>query len=346
MNPIIRTIFFAILMAPICMNLSAQENEIDFNIDGTSPLITPGRLGDINTRFTNAGAVLFHEGEFHMFRPAFSTWATRANVDYMTSPDGLNWTSFQPEPIFSHDQVPFDAMAMPTSVIVDSDGTWKMYFFLVPRTGNLPAGIVAAAAPNPEGPWIMEERLLVDLGSSGEWDSLSLAAPRVLIINNEYVMYYGGQHDTSGDTLIGMAKSQDGLNWTKYNDPSTINAPFAESDPIFVPDPESAPWENSRIVQDPRIVSTPDGYVMLYSSYNGFRPNTNHAYGLAVSDDGIHWERTIDYPVFTGRDVGNQITWFQELTYANGTFYMYVSIVGAGGGTRIHGGTYSGRIIR
>ena len=343
MKLILKSLLLVSLFIATSINSWAQSEEIQFEIDISSPMIRAGQLGDLFTLFTNPGAVIYHEGRFHMFRPAFLTWGARANVDYMTSSDGLNWASFQEEPIFSHTQVPFDAMAMPTSAIVDLDGTWHMYFFLVPRSGSATGGIVEAVAPNPWGPWEMPERMLVDVGPTGDWDSRSLPAPRVIRIGAQYVMYYGGQHDSSGDTLIGMATSPDGIQWTKYNDPTTTEAPYAESDPVFRPNLESAPWENSRIVQDPRIVKTEDGYVMMYSSYNGFRPTTSHAYGLAFSEDGINWERRIDYPVFSGHDVKNRITWFHELAYADGTYYMYVAIAGAGGGnTNIYGGIYDG----
>ncbi len=342
MKLIFRFTLTVLLFVVASWSLFGQTREVRFDVDINTALIRPGPLGDLSTRFTNAGAVIHHNGMFHMFRAAFSTWGTVANVDHMISSDGLGWISPQQAPVFTHHQVPFDAMALPTSVIVEADGTWVLYFFLVPHSGSQDQGVARATAPQPEGPWVMDAETVLNVGSRGEWDSLALPAPRVVKIESQYFMYYGGQQDRSGDTLIGLATSEDGVHWIKYDDPSTAEAPFAESDPVFFPDTEAAPWENPRVVQDPRVVRTPDGLVMLYSSYNGFRPHTAHPYGLAVSDDGIHWERISDSPVFTGRDVGNRVTWFHELAYADDTYFMYVSIAEAGGGTSIYGGTYNG----
>ncbi|MEM2465372.1 MAG: hypothetical protein QXL85_07175, partial [Candidatus Bathyarchaeia archaeon] len=50
----------------------------------------------------------------------------------------------------------------------------------------------------------------------GEWDGKSTAAPIVWKENGKYYMLYQGWRDGQGPRLFGLAESEDGLNWTKY----------------------------------------------------------------------------------------------------------------------------------
>jgi len=69
-------------------------------------------------------------------------------------------------------------------------------------------------------------------GSFGCWDNDFLRLGSVVFDGSTYhLFYYGGWIYV--DYRIGYAWSSDGINWTKYNDLTTTNPPFAKSDPVL-----------------------------------------------------------------------------------------------------------------
>ena len=60
--------------------------------------------------------------------------------------------------------------------------------------------------------------------------------------------------------MCGMATSADGTSWTKYDDPGTTEAPFAESDPVLQPSPPG--WDAEDVKYS--VMNTDPGWEMLY----------------------------------------------------------------------------------
>ncbi|XP_076928847.1 uncharacterized protein LOC143592961 [Bidens hawaiensis] len=57
---------------------------------------------------------------------------------------------------------------------------------------------------------------LFDLGSEGEWDSMFVSSPRVVLHSNgDLRMYYHSFDSETGHFAIGLARSRDGMRWVK-----------------------------------------------------------------------------------------------------------------------------------
>jgi len=65
---------------------------------------------------------------------------------------------------------------------------------------------------------------------------------------------------------IGLAYSQDGISWTKYNDPSTTSTLYADSDPVLTAGPGN--WEGTDVENGNILVDVNDGN-MLHLWYAG-----------------------------------------------------------------------------
>jgi hypothetical protein len=134
-------------------------------------------------------------------------------------------------------------------------------------------------------------------GSSGEWDAESVTEPWVLKRGpGDYLMWYGSCYDTYH---IGFATSPDGIHWTKYDDPDTPNAPYAESDPVL----RGNPW----IAIGPHVLYEDDIYKMWFTSERGF---TSEEIFYAQSWDGFEWWRD-PFAVLPRGDSGawDRLTW-------------------------------------
>ena len=301
------------------MNI-AQEDTL-FSIVQDEPIILAGDGGEWSNRLHNSGAVIFHDGLFHMFRNGYPTLPGNSVIGYATSPDAVNWTHYDGNPVLRTDDVPYADMIMASSVLVTGDGTWVLYF-LIWDTAERPGAIGRATASEPTGEWLVDEAPVLLPGSAGTWDAAQVTQPSVLMneAGDGYIMYYTGV-DESGTNRIGMATSEDGFIWEKYDNPYTLAPLFAESDPVLQPG-DSDDWD-SRSASRGRVVRSEDGYVMVYripASGRGFD------YGIAMSQDGIIWHKHSDNPILTNNDMppGAGNLFFPTLSYHDGSYYFFI----------------------
>lgn len=119
------------------------------------------------------------------------------------------------------------------------------------------------------------------------WEaSYGMIGPRVLKIGNQYKMWYTG---LDLRRQIGLATSNDGIYWTKFNgNPVLRNGNPGSFD--------------SEHVQYGSVLFINDQYWMWYSGHNG----QAWQIGLATSSDGIQWTKHPNNPVLT---IGNSGEW-------------------------------------
>lgn len=103
---------------------------------------------------------------------------------------------------------------------------------------------------------------------------------------------YDLRHGFSG---IGLATSDDGLFWEKYNDPATEEK-FEESDPVFHL-PEDSP--SSEIIAAASVWQDALGLNMIYLA----GPARDNQFHYATSTDGITWMPAEENPLLTDEDI-------------------------------------------
>jgi predicted GH43/DUF377 family glycosyl hydrolase len=118
-------------------------------------------------------------------------------------------------------------------------------------------------------------RPVLEFGPRGSWDERGLGDPYVIRAGNWFYVYYLGQ-DRARRQRLGVARSRDGIHWEKLrSNPVLELGPFEAFDEVGLGEP--AVWaSNGR-------------YWMLYT---GRDRNEIRRMGLAVSTDGVRWERT------------------------------------------------------
>jgi predicted GH43/DUF377 family glycosyl hydrolase len=310
-----------------------------FTVQGSDPVVPKGSPGSWDDRYTDPGAVFYHDGQFHMFRNGFRDWPATVQIGYATSPDGYTWTQQGDAPVLTTAEVPYAGVAaLASSALVDDDGTWVLYFYTW-QSKNYPSagGIGRATASAPTGPWQVDPDLVLAPGSSSEWDGQHVLSPDVFKTDTGYTMYYSG-YGRNGEQQIGMATSPDGIHWAKYNDPATTGAPYTESDPVLKSGNGGA-WD-SAMVHQPRVRPLGDGWVMFYRSEGG----SDMALGYATSSDGIHWERYRANPILNAQAVkGGRTFWFTNVEYYDDTYFLYWEVEKSLT-TQIYLATHTGRI--
>ena len=302
--------------------------------------------------FIDQGAVIFHEGQFHMFYNGISGWLAHVMVGYATSPDGENWTRMTDEPIFTGEGIDYTGVSVfVTSVVVADDGTWMLYFYTI-DTGNFsgPGKIGRATAVSPFGPFEADPAPVLLPGPEGSWDEHAVLHPSVVKTEDGYAMYYDGNRGDSAeerDRQIGLAFSEDGATWTKYDIPSTTATIVAESDPIFKPGSSGA-WDNDRVM-DANVMQTPGGWVMIYVSSHFLtdRQRWDYGLGIALSEDGISWTRPEDNQFLsTFMDTGWMNIYLVTAVYHENRTHLYFDVQTSGTSpTAIYYSTFDGSLV-
>lgn len=301
--------------APVATQPGEQVPATAFTFASEEPAVSREQTR-VDESFINPGAVIEHEGTFHMFANLFTRFPGPSHVPHLTSEDGITWELAEQRPVFSSDEIEFAQNGAHVSAgFVTDEGTWVLIFETLSSLN--PWFLGRATAPTPEGPWTVDPEPILEPGPEGAIDAGGLSWPSIARVNGTYHLYYTAQAVQRGDGVIAMATSEDGNTWTKADEP------------VLVAERE---WEDES-VDRPRVAVTPSGLAMVYSG----RDLTTR--GVAYSSDGVTWERDGDLPVITMDDFpASGRSWDAALIYRDGMLH-YILEIGPGtssGGTELY----------
>lgn len=270
------------------------------------------------------GAIIYHDGVYHMFFNASDHWPSTISVGYATSPDGLTWTLASESPVLIAEGIPYTDFTLHVGGgLVMEDGTWVLYFNTIQESlSNLPQTIGRATAPNPAGPWTADPEPVLAPGGFGTWDGFSVRLGSVLPIADGYVMYYAGSDaQQSAKGAIGMASSADGITWKKYDDSATTEDLYVESDPVY--DLNPAREFTGAFIWDPVVQEMPAGYLMAHLSYEVV--DGQWVIRHAFSADGITWSELEDEARLSTHRDDWEVLFDLALVYGSETSRLYFS---------------------
>jgi predicted GH43/DUF377 family glycosyl hydrolase len=119
---------------------------------------------------------------------------------------------------------------------------------------------------------------LLDVGGPDEFDSIMVGWPQVIAWpDGSWRMYYHGMN-TSQQYTLGWAESKDGLTWSKRG-------------PLLGPG-KKGDFDDLGVATR-HMLQIDDQWVMFYEGCGdiGSRMQTDRQIGIAVSDDGLAWQR-------------------------------------------------------
>lgn len=276
-----------------------------FHIAGEGPVIDRQIVPDRGAILPGAVTV-GPDGTYHAWIVAFGEPAGTQDVHHVTSTDALTWTLQLDDSLQGLSEGFGNPGALPTSVL-DVGDEWVMFMSATLATESEGWDIWRATAPGPEGPWTRGEEPVLRRGPAGAWDAGGLDFPAVVFNGETFEMFYSGVPSIPAEAgSVGRATSEDGIGWTKDDDPETTDEAFAESDPVVQPG-LCGGFDDLAVLQ-PRVVATANNYVMPYLGYTG-DVDTRPSVGFADSlDGGVTWgcewpEPALDTSTLTGEGV-------------------------------------------
>jgi hypothetical protein len=298
---------FTILMLSACLgfistwNKTNAQKPYDFNCSGLyCPVLEPGSPGSWDELWIFTPHAFIDEGTFYLFYTGFDASGI-PSIGMAISTDGYTFTKYAGNPLLEHSASGFDSYSVSQGIVIeDPAGGWIMYYNGREIPDFAPGPFIGrATATNLTGPWNRSASPVLSTGSQGEWDE-DVVTPNSLIPldTGGFIMFYTGVNDITGYIQIGMATSPDGITWTKYNDPSTTEHPYMESDPVLKAG-DSLVWDDWSAWECSVLKNS--GYYEMYYSGSDHSANTE-SIGYAWSFDGIIWTKDSANPVYMYTD--------------------------------------------
>ena len=265
-------------LAPVASSASDPFLSLRWTPLAANPILTPGPAGAWDSMHVVGGPVLRVNGTYMMWYVGSADnlyWST----GLATSPDGVHWTKYAGNPVLPS--------AGGSSVLYEN-GTYRMWYSIdSPNAYAVPAPIHYATSTDGIH-WTDVVNDSVLNVTAGAWDGYTLAPGPVIHNETGYWMWYAATADQM-EWRPGLARSPDGIHWTKY-----------AGNPIIVP-PFAGSWDDFRV--NPTAVLQINGELVLW--YVSDDTNLVQRIGVAVSTDGTHWTPS-SMPAL---DIGAPGTW-------------------------------------
>jgi hypothetical protein len=253
-------------------------------------------------------SILFDGTTYHMWYDNGTT------TSYTTSPDGINWNGVVPTiglPNAHHPHVeyigdqymiwywdsPITYLIANMRCAVSSDGiTWEQSKPLT-QVGTT---VVTGASTD----WNYGTYGPIDVFYDASKSATTITDPvdAASVWNNRFVMYYDGATGNTED--IGLAVSNDGINWQGYLD---------GAEPVLAHSNGIA-WDANYTTFG--TVLKIDGTYHLW--YSGGISASNAGIGYATSTDGINWSKSDSNPIMSK---SNGVPWRSARTYTPTVLY-------------------------
>jgi predicted GH43/DUF377 family glycosyl hydrolase len=214
---------------------------INWNIHNTPVLdTTTGKWDDLTVE---APMVIHENSTYKMWYAGWNMAEDSVGIGYATSPDGMIWTK-HPSYIFGPGTAVWEAGYPYSCSVMPVTGGYKIWYAATDL--NQSEFNIGYAFSDNGITWQRDtvNNPVLEVGSPGSWDDYAATAPFVHRIDSTYYMWYTGIK-TDGNRSGGLAYSYDGIYWTKYDDPTTTSALYAESDPVLKLSPGQ--WDGSRV---------------------------------------------------------------------------------------------------
>jgi predicted GH43/DUF377 family glycosyl hydrolase len=238
------------------------------------PVLKRGGPGEWDSVDVLNPSVVRHQGLYYNLYSGFD--GARWHTGLATSPDGVTWTK--------HGKVFSPAKETWEGDYIAANGTLAVIEgeFLHWYQAGDPPRIGLARSRNGKS-WEKLPGPVLDAGPRGSWDERGVGDPYVIRLDKRFYMFFLGQ-DRARRQRLGVAESVDGIRWWKLR-----------SNPILQLGARGAFDENG--LGEPAVWVSEGRYWMLYT---GRDRREERRIGLAISGDGVRWERLGAETVFAG----------------------------------------------
>ena len=229
------------------------------------------------------------------------------NVKVNWGKQNINWIDYGGNPIITRLNNPSNPIGVSTAKIIFDKDIYKMVYVCIYNAGK--GNIWYAESPDGIKWQNILNKPVFDSDTRGTWDDYTVGPGAIIKDDNgTYKLYYNGWSSQYGKWQVGLAVSSDFIHWHRYT------YPILEAN-------ESNEFKVGAV----SVLKIHNLYYMYYGSnpkdnYNNMKIN------LALSDDGIHWNKYSGNPILKPSFAweGAGVT-FPAVIYDNNRFVMIYS---------------------
>ncbi len=233
-----------------------------------SPVLKKGNMGEWDSIDLLNPSVVEIEGKYYNYYSGYDgeKWSTGVAM----SDDGVEWDKYENNPVITLSDSGWDSsyIAANGSAVYYKE---NVYYFYQGNDENGKTQIGLAISEDKVN-FEKEEAPVITCGENGEWDCNGVADPYVIEHKGNLYMYYLGMNEL-GVQRLGVAVSNDGINWVKSN-----------ANPILDVGAKGSFDENG--LGEPSVYYSSPFFYMLYT---GRDADEIRNIGLAYSLDGVNW---------------------------------------------------------
>jgi predicted GH43/DUF377 family glycosyl hydrolase len=257
-----------------------------------SPVLEPD-AGTWDEATVEGSMVLRENGEYKMWYTSWSPSDNKGKIGYATSSDGINWTKYSGNPIMVPDTAAWEAGGPLYPGIIIFQGGYKMWYagYNVEYT----SAMIGYATSSDGITWQrdIDNNPVLTIGAPGEWDFNGITTPHINLIDSTYHLWYTARPYSGNPRQVGYASSDDGITWTKYNNTTTTNPPYLESDPVLKPSPGQ--WDGEAVTGG-NVILIGDILHMWYDGYKS--PFSSNPLKIGFATTPITALEEVKYGIF------------------------------------------------
>lgn len=229
--------------------------------------------------------IIFDNGVYKMW---FTVTKPDYGFGYATSLDGINWTRYSKQIVFSKGGTgQYDGKSISNPRVIKDGNIYRLYYSGLDNWGN-PRRIFMATSSDGIV-WNRFFDFILESSPSISWENRGVYPGDIVKTDSGYYMYYCGIN-FNGITEIGLATSSNGINWNKYvNNPVLSNTNY---------------WEGQGGVSHPSVIFDEGLFKLVYMGRSTFQDQKG--FGIASSIDGKLWTKDKDNPFFKYNMIANQ----------------------------------------
>jgi len=270
-----------VILVFLIIILQAAYGQYHFIRCPQNPVMPVGPSGSWDDVHVLEPSVLFRDGHYHVWYTGWSGSGYHA-IGYARSADGIFWCRYRDNPVLYGNVLPWTLGGIRNSSVAWLDSQYVMLFQMYPG-GSGPQRSVGVAASRSGISWHTYPSPVLECGEAGSWDSDCIGYCSAIIHwRGRYWTWFAGYRPPSWK--IGVATSTDLIHWIKYSD----NPVLLLGDP--------GEWDGGNICH-PEVYIRGNKLEMWYAGWPT-SSLSNSGFGLAFSEDGVHWIKSLDNPVF------------------------------------------------
>lgn len=238
--------------------------------------------------------ILFENDTIKMWYAGVGT-DMKSRICFAYSTDGINWIKHNQPVINVGNSGTWDCGWLDTPEIVKDNTGYKLYYYgdTVQQFSGISSAIGVAFSTDGINWTKYSGNPIFTKGNIGDWDGTWVESPAINFDSNtgEYKMWYNGVDTATWKINIGLATSNDGINWTKYaNNPVVTTGNWGTYDDMWL--------------GTPTILKIDNYYEMWYAATasNSYNYSTSSFDTVSIcyttSIDGISWTKHFNNPLF------------------------------------------------